>query len=51
MKLQRITKAGQKETLTVPNHQEVDLGTLRAIYRQASRYIPEPELFPHFYAE
>jgi hypothetical protein len=29
----------------------MDTGTLRAIYRQALRYVPEGELHPHFYAE
>jgi hypothetical protein len=51
MKLQRSASGKGKETLTVPNHQEMDVGTLRAIYRQASHYIPEGELFPHFYSQ
>ena len=38
-----------KETLTVPNHRQLDTGTCRAIYRQACRYIPESELFGYFY--
>lgn len=32
-------------------HDELDTGTLRAILRQASQYIPDAELRPHFYAE
>jgi predicted RNA binding protein YcfA (HicA-like mRNA interferase family) len=48
IKLRRISKA-DKETLTVPNHRQLDAGTCRAIYRQACCYIPETELFPHFY--
>ena len=39
------------QTLTVPNHAELDTGTCRAILRQASRYIPESDLRPHFYSE
>ena len=38
------------QTLTVPNHKELDRGTLRAIIRQASRYISLEELEKHFYA-
>jgi hypothetical protein len=48
MKLQRL--AGQaKQTLTVPAHAELDPGTLRAIMRQAARFVPEEDLRPHFY--
>ena len=32
-------------------HREVDKGTLRAIYRQALRFIPESVLKPLFYTE
>lgn len=48
IKLRRVREVG-KETLTVPNHRQLDTGTCRAIYRQACRYIPESELFPYFY--
>jgi predicted RNA binding protein YcfA (HicA-like mRNA interferase family) len=48
IKLRRVSREN-KETLTVPNHRQLDTGTCRAIYRQACRYIPETELFPHFY--
>ena len=51
IKLARVLPAGIRQTLTIPNHQELDRGTLRAIYRQALRYIPENELKNHFYAE
>ena len=40
-----------KQTITVPLHDELDTGTLRAILRQASACIPESELLPHFRAE
>jgi len=33
IKLQRATDAGEKQTLTIPNHSELDTGTCRAIYR------------------
>ena len=39
------------QTLTIPNHKELDKGTLRAIFSQASKYISESELMPHFYNE
>ncbi|WP_254921373.1 hypothetical protein [Nodularia sp. NIES-3585] len=35
--------------LAIPNHKQLDLGTCRAIYRQASKYIPESDLYAHFY--
>jgi len=48
IKLRRI-KNNFKQTLTIPNHKELDKGTLKAIFRQASRYVSEEELFVHFY--
>lgn len=51
VKLRRTSQAGEKQTLTIPRHRELDPGTLRAIFRQASRYIPADELRPHFYTE
>jgi predicted RNA binding protein YcfA (HicA-like mRNA interferase family) len=50
LKLKRIT-AGSTEILTIPAHKELDTGTLLAILRQASRFVPESELRPHFYAD
>jgi hypothetical protein len=32
-------------------HDELDIGTLRAIFRQASRFIPEDQLRKEFYSE
>lgn len=51
IKLVRIQKDGTKQTLTIPNHFEIDRGTLKAIYRQAIRYISDGELRQHFYGE
>jgi hypothetical protein len=51
VKLRRIGESGEKQTLTIPLHTELDPGTIRAIMRQAARYIPESELEPHFYSE
>jgi len=41
---------GARQVLTVPLHAELDSGTLRAIFRQASRFISEDELRAHFYS-
>ena len=49
VKLRRFTSAGHRQTLTVPRHKELDSGTVRAIFRQASQYVPEEELRPHFF--
>lgn len=49
MKLRRESPDGARETLTLPDHAELDAGTLKAILRQAAKYIPESELRPHFY--
>ncbi len=51
VKLRRVTAFGEKQTLTIPIHAELDAGTLRAIFRQATRYILETELRPHFYSD
>lgn len=51
IKLARIQKDGTKQTLTIPNHSELDKGTLKAIYRQGLRYISESELKPYFYSQ
>jgi hypothetical protein len=46
-----VTSDGTRQTLTIPNHRELDRGTLLGIYRQALRYIPSEELAQHFYAD
>jgi predicted RNA binding protein YcfA (HicA-like mRNA interferase family) len=50
LKLRRILADGTKQTLTVPNHREMDRGTLLAIHRQALRYLRAEELAPHFFS-
>ena len=40
-----------RQTLTIPLHDELDAGTLKAIIRQASKYIPESQLHSYFYTE
>ena len=49
IKLRRILPDGTRQTLTIPNHRELDTGTLKAIYRQALRYVTDEELRPRFY--
>ena len=51
VKLRRTLDDGSVQTLTVPAHPELDSGTCRAIMRQASRFIPESDLRPLFYAD
>ena len=48
IELRRVTETG-KETLTIPNHKQLDTGTCGAIMKQASRYIPLPDLTQRFY--
>ncbi|CAN5824993.1 hypothetical protein BH18ACI5_BH18ACI5_28730 [soil metagenome] len=47
--LVRITQAGQRQVLTVPLHKELAAGTLHAIYRQASKFLPIDVLYPLFF--
>ncbi len=49
VKLVRIGVSGERQVLTIPLHSELDTGTLRAIIRQASRYVSQSELQAHFY--
>ena len=51
IKLARVQKNETRQTLTIPNHNEIDKGTLKAIYRQGLRYISEEELKSYFYGE
>jgi predicted RNA binding protein YcfA (HicA-like mRNA interferase family) len=51
VKLRRVLSNGSRQTLTIVTHQDVDKGTLHAIFRQALRYLPEAELAPHFFAD
>ena len=50
-KLRRVTEDDEKQTLTVSLHKGLDPGTIRAIYRQAARFIPESELRIWFYGD
>ena len=48
-KLRRVLATGARQILTVPLHRELAPGTLRAVFRQAIRFIPEDELRPYFF--
>ena len=48
-KLRRVLATGESQILTVPLHRELAPGTLRAIFRQACKFVPESELRPYFY--
>jgi predicted RNA binding protein YcfA (HicA-like mRNA interferase family) len=50
IKLRRLTLS-QTQTIIVPEKKTMRDGTLRAIIRQASVYIPGTELHSHFYNE
>jgi len=50
-KLIRVKPSGEKETLVVPTHRQLPAGTIFAIYRQASRYIPSEQLRSAFFRE
>ncbi len=50
-KLVRIVDSGEKQVLTVPMHAQLRTGTVRAIYRQASRFVPVTDLRPEFFSE
>ena len=51
VKLRRMTASGVTQSLTIPRHRELDLGTLRAILRQASRFVPQEDLRKDFYTD
>ena len=34
--------------MIIPNHKELDIGTIKAIYNQALKYITEEELYKSF---
>ena len=50
-KLRRILPSGERQTLALPLHKTLAVGTLHAIYQQACRYIPEPDLKPWFFTD
>jgi len=51
VKLRRTGRNSERQTLTIPDHSELDKGTLRAIYRQILRYVDEQRVREHFYSD
>lgn len=51
VKIRRQMLTGGRQSLIIPLHAEINKGTLKAIFRQALRYIPESDLYPHFYGD
>lgn len=50
IKLSRYTRLG-KQVLVIPNHKTLKKGTVKAIFTQASRFVPSEELQKYFYTE
>lgn len=50
-KLVRTLAPDERQVLVVPLHGRPVTGTVRAIYRQAIRYVPEVELRPGFFVD
>jgi len=50
IKLRRISASGELQSLTMEMHDELDIGTLRAIVRQAGRFISKEQLKKEFYS-
>ena len=50
-KLARVNESGGREILVVPVHATLPIGTISAIYRQASRFIPPKCLQEAFFSE
>ncbi len=48
IKMRRLGVGGV-QTLIVANHSPIGKGLLRTIFMQASAYIPQEDLRPHFY--
>ena len=40
-----------KQVATIPNHKEIDKGTLRSIFKQLLRFLPEDQLRKLFYTD
>ena len=51
VKLRRVGPGGENQTLTIPNHRQLDVGTLQAIFRQAGRFVSQEALRDVFYAD
>ena len=50
-KLVRVSASGERQVLTVPVHSQAAIGTVRAIYRRAARFISSDELRSKFFSD
>jgi predicted RNA binding protein YcfA (HicA-like mRNA interferase family) len=50
-KLRRVAADGSRQVLTIPLHRDLAPGTIQAILRQASRFVPLSELEPIFFRD
>ena len=50
-KLVRVRASGRREIIIVPLHRRLSAATVHALYRQASRFVPEEELRQEFFVE
>lgn len=50
VKMKRVIENNFSQSLTIPKHKELDKGTIKAIYNQILKYIPENDLKNHFYS-
>ncbi len=50
-KLVRVSSSGERETLVVPMHRSLPLGTVSGIYRQASRFVAVADLRAAFFTD
>lgn len=50
-KLARVGPSGRREILIVPMRRQLTLGTVHAIYRQASRFVTDDELRQRFFTD
>ena len=41
----------QRQVLTIPNHKNIDKGTIKAIFNQVSRFVSSEELGKYFYTK
>jgi len=51
VKLARTGPQGERQVLTVPDHTELDLGTLRALARQTGRFVNAEDIRRIFYRD
>lgn len=50
VKLRRTGPSEERQTLHIPLHRELKPGTLRAIVRQASEYVPADQIQKAFFS-